>query len=41
VLAAMQMRAWVLGNRHGARYVTDLILDLSWAAQIKALPTEH
>jgi processive 1,2-diacylglycerol beta-glucosyltransferase len=32
-LEAMQMRAWALGTRHGARYVSDLILDLSWAAQ--------
>jgi processive 1,2-diacylglycerol beta-glucosyltransferase len=32
-LQAMQLRAWALGNRHGARYVSDLILDLSWAAQ--------
>lgn len=29
-LAAMQVRAWALGHRHGARHVTDLILDLSW-----------
>jgi len=41
VLAAMQTRAWALGARQGARYVTDLVLDLSWAARIKALPTEH
>ncbi len=41
VLAAMQMRAWALGTRHGARYVTDLALDLSWAARIKTAPIEH
>lgn len=35
VLQAMQMRAWTLGNRNGARYVTDLILGLSWATQWK------
>jgi processive 1,2-diacylglycerol beta-glucosyltransferase len=35
VLQATQVRAWALGNRNGARYVTDLILDLSWATQWK------
>lgn len=40
-LAATQARAWALGNRNGAQYVSDLILDLSWAAHTKALPTEH
>lgn len=37
-LQAAQVRAWALGNRAGARYVTDLILDLSWATRIDALP---
>jgi hypothetical protein len=31
----MQTRAWALGQRHGARYVADLVLDMSWAAQIQ------
>jgi UDP-N-acetylglucosamine:LPS N-acetylglucosamine transferase len=30
VLQAAQARAWALGHRHGARYVTDLILEMSW-----------
>jgi processive 1,2-diacylglycerol beta-glucosyltransferase len=34
-LSAMQTRAWALGQRHGARYVADLVLDMSWAAQIQ------
>jgi processive 1,2-diacylglycerol beta-glucosyltransferase len=40
-LSATQTRAWALGGRHGAAYVADLILDLSWAAQARTLPTEH
>lgn len=33
-LSAMQRRAWALGQRHGARYVADMILDMSWAARV-------
>ncbi len=38
-LRATQTRAWALGNRDGARYVTNLVLDLSWQAQMQQL--EH
>ncbi len=37
-LSAAQVRAWALGSRDGARYVSDLVLDLSWAARLEALP---
>lgn len=40
-LAAMQTRAYALGVRGAAQYVSDLILDLSWAARTQSLPTEH
>jgi processive 1,2-diacylglycerol beta-glucosyltransferase len=40
-LSAAQARAWALGGRQGTKYVTDLILDLSWAAQMKPQPMEH
>jgi processive 1,2-diacylglycerol beta-glucosyltransferase len=40
-LAAAQVRAWALGARDGTRHVSELILDLSWAARVKSLPTEH
>ncbi len=40
-LSASQARAWALGARKGTQYVCDLILDMSWAARAKALPTEH
>jgi UDP-N-acetylglucosamine:LPS N-acetylglucosamine transferase len=40
-LSATQTRAWALGERRGAAYVADLVLDLSWAAQVRTLPTEH
>jgi len=34
-LSTMQTRAWALGQRSGARYVADMILDMSWAAQVQ------
>jgi processive 1,2-diacylglycerol beta-glucosyltransferase len=40
-LAATQARAWALGSRNGTKHVCDLILDLSWAAHTKSLPSEH
>lgn len=36
-LQAAQRRAWTLGHRSGARYVSDLILDLSWQALLKRM----
>ena len=36
LLQAMQVRAWALGSRHGAKRVTKMILDLSWEARIEA-----
>jgi processive 1,2-diacylglycerol beta-glucosyltransferase len=40
-LAEIQRRAWSLGSREGTQRVTEMILDLSWAARSKMLGSEH
>ena len=40
-LAETQLSAWTLGARNGTKHVSDLVLDLAWAAQTKSQPTEH
>jgi UDP-N-acetylglucosamine:LPS N-acetylglucosamine transferase len=40
-LADAQVRAWALGNRHGASRVAELMLDLSWERQSHILASAH
>jgi len=42
LLAEVQVRAWALGNRQGAKRIADLVLDLSWTRQVvQAGTSEH
>lgn len=40
-LSATQTRAWALGQRHGARYVADLVIELCETARLQSRMTEH